>query len=560
MTFLREVLFWLDAATWRYWALAWSSLGWCSMLAWRASVTRQAVGWRGNVAFGLSVIFTLAAFRWPSWLYPLDLNPDEAQIVSGALTLERLHVFWKYIDSTTHGPLCEIGLLLASWVGAPFNYITARVVAAGMQAGTLLAVWLTLRPFTSERVARLSILPGLAFWSFVSWDDLVHYSSELPGILLVALATCGLANALSKLANEHSARVECLGSGLCLGAVPFGKLQLVPHALAIVLTAVVIGWQVQRPGPARRAHLAAFVIGGLAPALGVGAYLYAYGLWGQFWGTYVQSAIAFLDIGPHRFAHMPGRFFHFSATAPAFAWFFWGCLGFALLYLRGTHRGALRAGVLAAWFLVAAAYFCVIRPTRESAHYLQLLIAPVTLLAGFTLARAVAERVPESSASRPSTGTVFLCFCLLALGPQIYERVSTANRFAGHAREYLEQPPSAAARFILQRANSDDRLAMWGWEPHLLVEVQMPHGTREAQSGNQLMEWSMKTFFVQRYLFDIQRWKPAWFVDAVGPGAFIFDNRAAAGHEALPALKSFIAENYEFLAEIENKRIYRRRP
>jgi hypothetical protein len=102
-------------------------------------------------------------------------------------------------------------------------------------------------------------------------------------------------------------------------------------------------------------------------------------------------------------------------------------------------------------------------------------------------------------------------------------------------------------------------MAMWGWEPHLLVETGMPHGTREAHSSSQLTPWSMRHFFTVRYLADMERRQPAWFVDAVGPGAFVYENRAGYGHETVPALSRLIATHYEFLGEVKNLRIYHRK-
>jgi hypothetical protein len=62
---------------------------------------------------------------------------------------------------------------------------------------------------------------------------------------------------------------------------------------------------------------------------------------------------------------------------------------------------------------------------------------------------------------------------------------------------------------------------------------------------------------VDRYLGDLARWRPVWFVDAVGPGAFIFDDRTRHAHESVPALRQWIADHYDFVAEIAPLRIYR---
>ena len=440
MALSRELLLWLDAETVRYWTVAWLTFFASTGLAWFSGTTEHAK--RTFPWFILMVPLTLAAFRWPSWFYPLDLNPDEAQIVAGALTLERFPIMWKHLDTTTHGPLCELALVAVSWAGAPFNYVTARIMAVLLQAVTLLAIWRTIRVFADEQLARLAILPGLAFWSFVSWDDFIHYSSELPGLCLLALGTWSATRGFAADLGRHKRQAAFFIAGLCLGAVPLGKLQSAPQALA---TAALVGglcWFFIKADRVKLIWLLSIGLG--TPGLVVVAYVLLYGQTTQFWFTYVQSAIDFLDMAPNRLSAMPGRFLRFSAISPAFAWFFWGNLGFALLYFRGNnHRGPLRVAILAAWGLVTVAFFCVLRPARETAHYLHLLIAPLTTLTGFTLARACPETDQTSSQIR--RWYPLLAFVALTLMPQIYDRVVSWNRFAGYTWEYLTRAPSSAA-------------------------------------------------------------------------------------------------------------------
>lgn len=562
MDFLRECLLWLDAVPLRYWTAAWLAFGVTFCLA--GLPARSDRGGSGPVTllFGLSVVFTLATFRWPTWFYTLALNPDEAQIVAGAITLNRFPVYWEQVDGMTHGPFCEYALVAASWLGAPFNYVTARIMAVLFQAGSLLALWGTFRLFMPETLARMAILPGLAFWSFGSWDDFQHFSSELPGVFFMALACFGIALVLKADALRRAHYLAIYLSGVCLGAVPFCKLQSVPQAAVTALLGAVLIWRVLPNPPARLRLIGLFTAGGMTVSVVVGIFVMVHGLWDQVWNAYFLSALSYVD-SSHPFASMPGRFFNFSATSPAFAWFFWGGLGFSLLHFRGPWTvKSLRAGAWISWLLLAVAYLSVLRPGRETVHYLHLLVVPITMLAGFTLAGAVKTLAENSDFANPASllrNMVFFSFLLLTLAPQVYDRVVSWNRFAGFAREHWESPLSRAARFVLKRARPGDTMAMWGWNPHLLVEVQMPHGTREAHSANQLMQWSMTGFFLDRYLLDLKQRNPTWFVDSVGPGAFVFKNRATSAHETIPELRAWISAHYELVAELRGKRIYRLR-
>ena len=85
-------------------------------------------------------------------------------------------------------------------------------------------------------------------------------------------------------------------------------------------------------------------------------------------------------------------------------------------------------------------------------------------------------------------------------------------------------------------------------------------GTREAQTERQLStDPAVRDRYLRRYLADLAARQPAWFVDAVGPAGFGYVDRQQHGHETLPALAGFVAAHYEFVAEIEHQRIYRRK-
>jgi hypothetical protein len=562
MKVLEQALLWLDADTTRFWILAWGTFCLCALQCLRPVGGSAAPQPRWSLLlFAVSVAATMAAFRWPVWFYPLELNPDESQTVAGAITLARFPVYWKFVDGTTHGPWSEYLLLLAHWFGAPLNYVTARIITGLLGAGTLLAAWGTLRCFTGETIARTAILPALAFWSFTTWDDFVHYSSELPAIFLLAVA--GWLGAVLLTAPRWSRRHVLLAglTGFFLGNLVFAKLQSVP--LGVALGGVLLWFLWRNNGredaALRNRLMAALVLGALVPALIAAVFITLFGLWGHFVPAYLLSALAYVNLRQHPLAVMPMRFFRFSATEPAFAWFFWGSLGFALLYLRtpGAER-RLRAGMIVGWVLLAVAAFCVLRPGREVVHYLQFFLLPLTLLLGFTLAAAAKES--EAQKSPPVfPGRLLLLLLLFTVFPQIYHRIVTWHRFAGHVQNYLNHTPSKAAQFIQKHRQPGETIAMWGWDSHLLVETGMPHGTRESHTASQLTEWPLRHYFTERYLWDMERRQPAWFVDVVGPGAFIYNDRGAWAHETVLELRQRVATDFELMAEFDHTRIYRRK-
>lgn len=557
---INPLLLWLDSSPAGY--------GWISWVAFACTVAGAVTAprdfltpanWRSRVFFGLGIILTFAAFRWPGWFFPSDFNPDEAQILAGAITLKRFPVYWKYVDGTTHGPLCELPLVLAGWLGAPLNYVTARAMAALLQALSVIAVWRTLRCFAIERVARLSALPALAFWVFSPSHEFIHYSSELTGVALLSLASWALARAFTAPVDGRYPAWWMFGAGFALGAMPFAKLQSAPQAAALAVSAVIVLWQLTTvSSTARRILGRCLIVGGLVVPVVTFVFLLTYGLIDQFKFSYLLSGIDYSKAGIP-LSEMPNRFLTLFVADYFFAWFFIGTLAFVLLYARQ----ALRAGVgvrmaqLAGWVQLAAALACVVLPGRESPHYLHLLIIPATLLAGAVLAGAVG-RPKNAGDHTPAAWPVFVIFVALTLVPQIYQRINIAPGYPGElARDRPTR--SAAATVILREAKPADTLAMWGWEPNLYVETGLAQATREAHTALEIAATPLQSFYLNRYLRDMIQRKPRWFVDAVGSGAFMYTDRGLYGHEMHPALEHLVASEYEFVGEFGNKRVYRRK-
>lgn len=545
---------WLDAHPPSYWVIAWTSLTLCGLSAWLPKPETEGPGWRRwashPAVFASLVFLTLCAFRWPSWFEPKELNPDESQIIAGAITLRDNPVFWKSVDGTTHGPLNEYILTAASLVGVPLNYLGARLMAALLIAGALLCAWGTLRELLPERSARLGILPGLAFWCFSWLGDFLHFSSELVALALLSAASWAAIAAL----RSSTARPWVLSlSGASLALVPLAKLQATPLALGMGLGCLVA--LVWKRAAGWRTYLLGLCGGALAVAALLGLYLVVYGLESQFWYSYVVSNLSYADSRHHPLVEMPNFFFEFMTTGQSFAWFFYGCLSFALLQAKSTWREAnpfMRHVLVAAWIAVAGAYFCVVAPGREVPHYLQLLVIPVTVLTGLYLPAA-------GTGFRGHWGTYAL-FLLLGLVPQIQNRVLAAQLQLGHLAEYAANPISDAGRFIRERQKPGQCLAVWGWNAQLHIETGLPQGTREAHSAFQLIHGPLREFYRNRYLRDMTSRLPEWFVDAVGPKRFAFEHRSIDGHETFPELDRLIRERYVMVAELDSMRIYRLAP
>ena len=98
------------------------------------------IDWRTGVVVGL----TLLAWRWPYLLDPQPFNPDEAQLIASAITVEHAGAFWRSLDGTTSGSLNALALLPTHWLGVPLDYFNARLTGLllmGVAWATSFALW-----------------------------------------------------------------------------------------------------------------------------------------------------------------------------------------------------------------------------------------------------------------------------------------------------------------------------------------------------------------------------------------------------------------------------------
>src|SRR5688572_6555404 len=106
-------------------------LGWCGMIALvgltlqsarSGSSTKTTIGWTW---WGLAGA-VLLCFRWELILAPFEFNPDEAQLIAGALTLRHDPVFWRSVDGLTAGPFVFIPLIPATFTEGLASFTLAR--------------------------------------------------------------------------------------------------------------------------------------------------------------------------------------------------------------------------------------------------------------------------------------------------------------------------------------------------------------------------------------------------------------------------------------------------
>jgi len=505
---------------------------------------------RWAVVFEFAIMGTVIIGRWPSFFAGRLMNPDESQIIAGAATLWHRPEFWKWVDGTTIGPLSFYSLWLGKFVGLGFGYPGARFIAAAFLGGSFIALYRFLRNYCPEQVARVSTVPFATFGCLVLFWDIVQYGNEATAIFLLCIGIV-LAFPARELAGRHYLRMAA--AGMALGAVPFAKLHVGPMALFVGITALFA--VVRSSGsPGKPGRIGALIAGALVvPAIGA-AYLSVFNLWHHFFLFYLQNNFSYAKDGSAMFEMALGLF-SFLGESYGVLQLVLGTMVFCstcLWFFRGFSKEARR---WAYWSLafVAVSLICLLLPGREFQHYQLLLIPSLFLLCGAFLAGMSSLEQPPSG--RLAMIVLFLAATTVPLAAiRLYTHHSSWSFFQRGDDEI--EPVVAELRFL---GKPGEMMAIWGWQPELWVDTGLIQGTRDGNTFRQTNPDPQIEYYRTRFLFDLRRNVPPFFLDAVGPGRFFFKDRNSVGHETWPDLAAFVAEHYVLHRDIAGVRIYLRK-
>jgi len=558
---LKAVFRWFDAHPGSYWIIA--SAAAMLLAAWIAyGFTRRGGSIsvrRHALVTGLMILTALLAWRWPALLGTEELNPDESQLIAGAITLEYDPVFWRSVDGTTSGPLNFYALLPTHWLGIPQDFFNARLTGLLLIWGCLWATYGMLRREFGPAVAVLGLLPGLTLFATATDSDFIHYSSEHVSLLLIMLSGWLLWTA-HRDANEAKGHPlkPWLAAGLFMGMLPWAKLQAAPIAAALAVWGTWLALsRTSLPWRQRWHDVLRLAAAALAPSVGFLAMVLIFGQWTHFWRCYIENNLIYANTNIELIAGIKklyqlsthtGNFIAFLA-GPAFAI---GVAVIACLFYRKRPGPLFWGGLL----LSIAAFAAVVAPRQGFHHYALFLVPPLTWWAAASM--GIVHQGLDAPRKRLMLG---LAFALVAAGTPIAVRARLpVSPMFGQFLESWRNPYSEPSKVIRALRQPGDFIAVWGWESQIYVETGLPHATREAHSTRQLWDSPQRdNYYRPRYLEDFTARTPTFFVDAVGPKAFFFHDRHHSAHETFAELRDYVAEHYVMLKDFKRLRIYIRK-
>jgi len=179
-------------------------------------------------------------------------------------------------------------------------------------------------------------------------------------------------------------------------------------------------------------------------------------------------------------------------------------------------------------------------------------------IVAWPIAQALLKTPPFPSLFPSQKFVPWVCLTLFFVLPAVLLSGSP-NEFRGNIKLYLAEPLTAMDQAILRERPPGGRLAIWGWGPEFAAETRTPLGTRDSICQFMIRSSPLQDYYRQRYLRDLQVNRPELFLEATGPGNFIYSNRKAFGIETFPELAKLVADQYRLSQEIDGMRLFVRR-
>lgn len=516
---------------------------------------------------GLFLFITLAGtiVLWLPAFGMWEANVDEGLWIAGALTLGEDPRFWYSVDGTTGGPLVIYPLMLFPAFGLGHGYGVIRILTLAVTLTSMVCVYGVFRNLFNEAWARVLALPYIVMLASMNYRDFVSYNAEVIPILFLSLSLLLVTLALKEKPWQP---VLCLlVAGVCLGCLPYAKLQSVPIGLALaVITGLWLLWQ------KRWGALAAFVVGGLVPSIFVFSYLWVSGLWEVFWISYIESNLNFASKG------FWGRDLSWGFLAYRLAkksilglfmlpWTITYGLSLAVLVILAfrarqawwQHYGGW---VLLAALLLAMGLYVNLKPSTHHWHHFLFLFLPLGFTAGMLLGVVLIRDHAQTgfSFTRGRGLLAMLYLVVLTVLPGCYFAWQGNTAFPRAAADYQRGTNyGLKASKILEYAKPGDRLTVWGFDHHLYVETGLSQGTREAMPQFQIQiekfELPHEEYYFQRYVQDLRERRPRVLIDTVGEKNEFFKEERYR-HTSYPLIRDYVAANYELVHDEPDFRLY----
>jgi hypothetical protein len=538
-----SALLWLSLS-----GLAFSSLYWVPRLSERV--------WRGFLAaFFVLLSIALPVWRWRSLTYDGEINVDESQILAQALRYQIDPIPWRSVEGGSGGPLHSWAVLWAPLIGLKLNYLAARITSLACLWATSVGITLALARIAGREYALFLTLPLVTLWTGLNLDYVFFSSEQLP------MALMAWSVYFTSRLHPVPKRAPAYLIGVLTGAMPFCKIQVGPAAVFLWSAAAFFAWELNSDRKKTHSVLLALIAGGLTVPTLVLAPVALGGAFGDFWNFYIKSALAYKKSPGTQVSNWASisnflnllwqvkefRFFTIAEVLSGGA-----TLVFAIKNAQNARRLTwLGLGAMGTFGILLS--YGIWRTNFSFPHYTLLLTVPLALLpAGLFMLIPEEERT-----SKPFQRLLFGGGCLAMLSQLLF----TLDSYQRQRLFLGDWGPGAhpIGEFLRNLAQPGDTMFVWGYAPKFHVFSGIPPASRFFSSipilvGDPQNE-AIPRRWLKRYLEDLEKSKPALFIDA--PDEFWFPDpsvpRGVMGrHQMQPDTRAYVAAHFDFLTAINS--------
>lgn len=478
-------------------------------------------------------------FRLPSFMQ-YSYNPDESEFLSSINLLSNNIQYWKVTDTYTSGPLNTIPFIFFSFFGIKWNYFSFRLInVCFIQFPALILVYHTLKCFFDNKQTQIIIFPVVLFFTFLSTNELIMYSSEqIPNLLLILSIYC-----LAKYSINNNKMATLFFGAFVLGLIPLAKFQylLLAGFIAVIYISVLYKQkkikQIFRIVPVFALPVLLTMLVIICNHSFYDAYI-----------SYIKMNFIIAKEGLGYNIPFPESLlnvFYLLRINLEFKVVFFAAfilLGYQIFFNRNKITLDTKFPIIVLLFFLLA-YFTVIKTGNLFYHYLFIFICPIVIIYSYLYYVNLGNKI------------FVRLYCSIFVLVFIYANYQ--NRyFIEDIYRKINDTYLPVSNLVNSIDKPNNKIAVWGWNTKLYVETNSIQATRDPHIFNQVYESRYSEYFLKRYLSDIEKNKPAIFVDAV-PGFYFKDLKYR--HENYQDINLYINKYYEKVATIDSIRVYRLR-
>lgn len=109
---------------------------------------------------------------------------------------------------------------------------------------------------------------------------------------------------------------------------------------------------------------------------------------------------------------------------------------------------------------------------------------------------------------------------------------------------------------IRLKKSKNDRLLIWGWYNSYYEETGFLMGCRRLYPQEILMNYTSKNEVIKEYIYDINKFKPRFIIEAIGNNKFVFNDTSTQSLRKYPEIYNLVIKQYQVKSARNNEILY----